>query len=78
MEENHDPLGIIYLFLVWRGAHHHTHSHIDGQKISSKRTKFAVITSLSFAMFFSPCIETGDQIVACEKLANKFSLQSFP
>lgn len=50
-------LGFLYLILDWRGSHHHTQSHIDEQKISSKRTKFAIIASLSFAMFFSPCIE---------------------
>lgn len=50
-------LGCIYLILDWRGSHHHTHHHVDHHKISTKKTKFAIIASLSVAMFFSPCIE---------------------
>jgi len=36
----------------------HTHTHNHGIKSSGKRgSKAAIIGSLSFAMFFSPCIE---------------------
>ena len=48
-------LGIIYIILDYKSVHHH-HDHL---KISStsKKSKFAIITSLSITMFFSPCIE---------------------
>lgn len=50
-------LGLVYLILDWKVTHQHTHEHVDRQKLSAKKTKFAIIASLSFAMFFSPCIE---------------------
>ncbi|MCH7619548.1 MAG: hypothetical protein IH880_07260 [Candidatus Marinimicrobia bacterium] len=47
-------LGLLYLFMDLR----HTHTHTHGIKSSGKRgSKAAIIGSLSFAMFFSPCIE---------------------
>ena len=52
-------LGLIYLILDYKanhGHHHHHHHHVETDKISRK-SKIAIITSLSTAMFFSPCIE---------------------
>ena len=47
-------LGLVYLFMDLR----HTHTHNHGIKSSGNRgSKAAIIGSLSFAMFFSPCIE---------------------
>ncbi len=47
-------LGLLYLFIDLR----HTHTHNHGIKSSGNRgSKAAIIGSLSFAMFFSPCIE---------------------
>lgn len=50
-------LGLVYLILDWKGAHHHTDGHVNHRKLSSQKTKFTIIASLSFAMFFSPCLE---------------------
>ncbi len=53
-------LGIIYLIIDRRENHsHHRHHHFDENKIIKEkgRNKVALITSLSVAMFFSPCIE---------------------
>jgi putative Mn2+ efflux pump MntP len=47
-------LGVIYLVLDSKGNHGHHHAKND--KISRK-SKFAIVTSLAVAMFFSPCIE---------------------
>ncbi|MBI2135472.1 hypothetical protein HYU06_00180 [Candidatus Woesearchaeota archaeon] len=44
-------IGLIYIFL---NSKIHAHKHID---LPKKKSKFAVIGSLSVAMFFSPCIE---------------------
>jgi putative Mn2+ efflux pump MntP len=53
-------LGIIYLVLDYRQNkkhhHHHHHQHIDVEK-AKKKTKTGIVIALSFAMFFSPCIE---------------------
>ncbi len=66
LSENYEPvvrvaapvilisLGLLYLFMDLR----HTHSHNYGIESSGNRgSKAAIIGSLSFAMFFSPCIE---------------------
>ena len=47
-------LGSVYFFMDLR----HTHTYTNGIKSSGNRgSKAAIIGSLSFAMFFSPCIE---------------------
>jgi len=53
-------LGIIYVILNFRGGHHH---HDNPEQITPTSTKAgnarwrAILTSLSLAMFFTPCIE---------------------
>jgi nickel/cobalt transporter (NicO) family protein len=49
-------LGLIYIFLsiAHKGHHHHEHFKIDNQK---QRSKAAIIATMAFAMFFSPCLE---------------------
>lgn len=51
-------IGVIY-FLIDLKSHHHHHSHFDvnDQKLKTKKSKLAIITSLSIAMFLTPCIE---------------------
>jgi nickel/cobalt transporter (NicO) family protein len=53
-------LGLIYIIidLSKHNHHHHEHSHfkINNDKINRK-SKLAVITSLSIAMFLTPCTE---------------------
>jgi putative Mn2+ efflux pump MntP len=48
-------LGIIYLVIDLLNHHKHVHGTAAG-KIRN-RSKWAIITSLAFAMFLSPCIE---------------------
>lgn len=43
-------MGIAFFFYGDR----HSHEHID---VSNKKSKIAIITSLSIGMFFSPCLE---------------------
>jgi hypothetical protein len=51
-------IGIIYLILDFRNAkHHHHHFDLDDEKLKSKKSKTAIITSLSVAMFLMPCFE---------------------
>jgi len=54
-------LGLIYLILDIKGSHHghHSHSHdsVINIKKSEKSTWFAILTSLSIAMFLTPCVE---------------------
>jgi nickel/cobalt exporter len=54
-------LGTIYLFLDFRGSHHHHsdegHSHQSVLTKSGKTKWTAILTSLSIAMFLTPCIE---------------------
>ena len=47
-------LGLIYVFLGIQTSRHHHHIRAD---MVSKRSKVAIITSLSAAMFFTPCTE---------------------
>jgi len=54
-------LGAIYLLLDLRGGgHHHSHNH-DHQSSTVEKTGkskwYAILTSLSVAMFLTPCIE---------------------
>jgi len=51
-------LGLVYLFLHLKEhfGHGHHHHHHDEKKIN-RSSVTAIITSLTIAMFFSPCIE---------------------
>jgi putative Mn2+ efflux pump MntP len=48
-------LGIIYL--VIDRFRHHQHTHGIPSAVDRKRSKWAIIISLSVAMFLSPCLE---------------------
>ena len=50
-------IGIIYLILDFRAAHHHHHFEIEDKPLQNKRSKTAIITTLSIAMFMTPCVE---------------------
>jgi nickel/cobalt transporter (NicO) family protein len=51
-------IGVIYLILDFRDSkHHHHHFDIDEEKLKNKKSKTAIITSLSVAMFLMPCFE---------------------
>lgn len=49
-------IGLIFLFMDLFSKKHH-HHHFDIKNDKSKRSKTAIITSLSVAMFLAPCIE---------------------
>lgn len=49
-------IGVLYLLMDLRSGHPH-HPHFELNDRDRKKTKFAVITSLSLAMFLTPCIE---------------------
>ena len=48
-------LGLIYLAMDSKSSHHHSNAIETGS--IPRKSKFVIITSLSIAMFFSPCIE---------------------
>jgi len=48
-------LGLVYLVTDLLHAHHHEHSHLSVNK--NAKSRFAILASLSIAMFLSPCIE---------------------
>jgi nickel/cobalt transporter (NicO) family protein len=51
-------IGIIYLILDFRNIkNHHHHFDLDNEKLKNKKSKTAIITSLSLAMFLMPCFE---------------------
>jgi nickel/cobalt transporter (NicO) family protein len=54
-------LGVFYLYQDYSHSkihHNHEHSHINVDEIVKKnKTKRSIVTTLSIAMFFSPCIE---------------------
>lgn len=50
-------IGVIYCLLDLKSSHHHHHHEIDNQKLKNRRSNLAIITSLSIAMFLTPCIE---------------------
>jgi nickel/cobalt transporter (NicO) family protein len=53
-------LGVIYVVLDFRGNYHHHHEHEETPTTSDETGKSkwrAVLTSLSIAMFLTPCIE---------------------
>ena len=66
LSENYEPvirivapavliaLGSIYMLMGMKNSHSHFH---DSERITNKSSKTAIIVSLSFGMFFSPCIE---------------------
>jgi hypothetical protein len=47
-------LGLVFLWMDHRGSHHHHEFDVDRAK---RRSRAAIVASLSAAMFFSPCIE---------------------
>ena len=51
-------IGIVYLILDFRSTHHH-HHHFGVEDINAKhqKSKPAILTSLSIAMFLTPCVE---------------------
>jgi putative Mn2+ efflux pump MntP len=54
-------LGLFYFYQDYqhgkiKTAHEHSHINVD-ELVQKKKTKRAIVTSLSVAMFFSPCIE---------------------
>jgi len=49
-------LGVVYLILDIRSNHHH-HHHFEEKVAQNKKSKTAIVVSLSIAMFFSPCLE---------------------
>jgi nickel/cobalt transporter (NicO) family protein len=52
-------LGVIYVILDFKGGHHHhEHEHIPTTSEKTGKSKWrAILTSLSIAMFLTPCIE---------------------
>ncbi len=51
-------IGFIYLFLDYRENSSHSHSHgVNGEKVSSKKSKYGIVLTLAIAMFFSPCLQ---------------------
>jgi nickel/cobalt exporter len=48
-------LGMGYIIIDLRNAHRHEHSHLRVNK--NNKSRFAILASLSLAMFLSPCIE---------------------
>ena len=53
-------LGLIYMILEFRGYHHHHEGHVHSPSSSDKAGKAkwrAILTSLSIAMFLTPCFE---------------------
>ena len=64
LSENYEPviriiapvvliaLGSIYILVGIKHSHFH-----DSERVTNKSSKIAIIASLSFGMFFSPCIE---------------------
>lgn len=50
-------LGIVFVVMDLRGGHHHHHGHDAAGKNGSRKSRVAIIASLSVAMFFSPCLE---------------------
>lgn len=50
-------IGIIYVLIDLKSSDHHHLFEINEQKIRNRKSKLAIITSLSIAMFLSPCLE---------------------
>jgi len=49
-------IGIIYIISDFRRNKHHHHSNLKNDN-NSKKSKIAILSSLSLAMFLTPCIE---------------------
>ena len=53
-------IGIVYLIIDVRNSNHHDnheHSHFKLEESNKKKSKWAILTSLSIAMFLTPCVE---------------------
>jgi len=51
-------IGVIYCLIDLKSSHHHHHHlEINDQKLKNRKSNLAIITSLSIAMFLTPCIE---------------------
>lgn len=50
-------IGIVYLILDFRSSHHHHHANLEDEVLKNKKSKTAILTSLSIAMFLTPCVE---------------------
>jgi nickel/cobalt transporter (NicO) family protein len=50
-------IGVIYFLLDLKSPHHHHHVDLNDEILKNKKSKPAIITSLSIAMFLTPCIE---------------------
>ncbi|MFT3753024.1 MAG: hypothetical protein QM800_09160 [Paludibacter sp.] len=50
-------IGIVYLILDLRAKHHHHHFELEEVATKHKKSKTAILTSLSIAMFLTPCVE---------------------
>jgi nickel/cobalt transporter (NicO) family protein len=48
-------LGLVYILTDLLRAHRHEHAHLSVDK--NARSRFAILASLSLALFLSPCIE---------------------
>jgi len=50
-------IGLVYLILDLRQKHHHHHFELEDVVLKNKKSKTAILTSLSIAMFLTPCVE---------------------
>jgi len=51
-------IGLIYLWIDIKNSHHHEHKHFSLNEDNIKRkSRWAIIISLSIAMFLTPCAE---------------------
>ncbi|HNX89866.1 MAG TPA: hypothetical protein PKH58_12365 [Paludibacteraceae bacterium] len=51
-------IGIIYMIIDLKTSHHHHHHFdVDESKKNNKKSMWAILVSLSIAMFLTPCIE---------------------
>jgi nickel/cobalt exporter len=50
-------IGIIYFLIDLKSSQHHHNYKINDQTIKNEKSKLAIITSLSIAMFLTPCFE---------------------
>jgi putative Mn2+ efflux pump MntP len=50
-------IGVVYVILDLRSSHHHHHEHFKIDEKQKTKSKWAILVSLSIAMFLTPCIE---------------------